>query len=104
MTVSSARTAMRWGAAMARFLHILAIWPLVRVVPGQRGCARDTGGAADAAGGRAADAAALGLDRRGGVVHHADRCGGLPRGAERADRPAARGVRLVARHDLGRRL
>src|SRR4051812_50137887 len=97
MTVSSARTAMRWGSAMARFLHILAIWPLVRVVPGQRGCPRDTGGAADAAGGRAADAAALGLARRGGVGHHADRCGGRPRGARRAVRPPARAEPAGAR-------
>ena len=83
---------------MAGFLHMLAFRPLV----GRRRLSGDCAGDDDdslRADPRATAAAALGVGGGRGVVRDARRRGRLPVRAGRADRAAARGVRLVARTD-----
>ena len=83
---------------MAEFLHMLAFRPLVGRRRLSRDCARDDDDSFRA-GPPASAAAALGLGRGGGGVRDARRRGRLPVRAGRADRAAARRVRVVARTD-----
>src|SRR5688572_14045651 len=108
MTGATARTTTRCGSStddeeeesddMAEFLHMLAFRPLVDKGRLSRDCAGDDDDSfrADPP---ASAAAALGLGRGGGGVRDARRRGRLPVRAGRADRAAARRVRVVARTD-----
>src|SRR5918995_3826234 len=106
MTGATARTTTRCGSTddeeegddMAEFLHMLAFRPLVGQRWLSRDCARDDDDSSRADPPEPA-AAALGLGRGGGGVRDARRRGRLPVRAGRADRAAARRVRVVARTD-----
>src|SRR6478736_5395500 len=97
MTGAMARTTTRCGD-MAGFWHRLAFRPLVVRRRSTGDCAGDDDDSFRAYP-RRAPAAALGVGGGRGVVRDARRSGRLPVRAGRADRTAARGVRLVARTD-----